>query len=170
VCDIAQVDEFPEGLIAEQWKNLSESDLAERIQALNAAEPLLNLHAFKQQTLTLVERYALLTSESRMIAELGSKSKAAFETARKGLVSLAGDLRSNSGEASGVSAENLTATGPSKRDQKKRAREEEASVGNPQNDLEKVYKSISAAVVGPLVEPHDHKTHQTGASTAAHCC
>ena len=42
--------------------------------------------------------------------------------------------------------------------------------GEEEYDLEKVYKSISAAVVGPLVEPHDHKTHQAGASTATHCC
>ena len=40
----------------------------------------------------------------------------------------------------------------------------------PLADLRKVYKSIGAAVVDPLVEPHDHKTHQAGASTATHCC
>ena len=99
---------FEEGLIADQWRIMSPQEIEQRVEAFYAAEPA----AYKPQDVTAADRYAVLTSEFRCVAELGSKTKGNFELVRENISSIAERLRSNGKRpAAGMAAPPETSRG-----------------------------------------------------------
>lgn len=85
------LETFAEGMIADQWRDMTDEELESCMAAFAAALPAVH----RPQDVAPSDRYSLLTSEFRGVAELASKNKEGFDMVRTELSSIAAQLRSD---------------------------------------------------------------------------